>query len=180
MRSAGLALLAIGFLAGALVAVLDKDAIDWAQFVPCLVVAAIGVTLIQLAARKEATSSERVATGVRTVEESLARIVEKVGKLDDEKESTDVYELPNLIDSQVTADVGIFADGRESVSHAYGVQAYADLMSEFAAGERYLNRVWSAAAEGYIDEAHTYLERARGRFADAHEKLQGLGKKRAA
>ena len=47
-------------------------------------------------------------------------------------------------------------------------------MSEFAAGERYLNRVWSASTDGYIDEAHTYLDKARDQFAHANETLQAL------
>ena len=44
-------------------------------------------------------------------------------------------------------------------------------MSAFAAGERYLNRVWSASADGYVDEAREYIERAREQFVDAKNRL---------
>ena len=45
-------------------------------------------------------------------------------------------------------------------------------MSSFAAGERYLNRVWSASADGYIDEVNTYIEKAREQFVDSLNKIQ--------
>lgn len=44
-------------------------------------------------------------------------------------------------------------------------------MSDFAAGERYLNRVWSASADGYGQEARCYLQRAAARFHAARERL---------
>ena len=44
-------------------------------------------------------------------------------------------------------------------------------MSDFAAGERYLNRVWSASADGYADEAMDYIDRARQQFEEARAKL---------
>jgi hypothetical protein len=47
-------------------------------------------------------------------------------------------------------------------------------MSHYAAGERYLNRVWSAAADGYIDESHTYIGRAQTQFEEANERLKAL------
>ena len=68
-----------------------------------------------------------------------------------------------------------FVESRQSIAHSYGLQAYAEVMNEFAAGERYLNRVWSASTDGYIDEAHTYLEKARRQFGLALERFEGLG-----
>ena len=57
---------------------------------------------------------------------------------------------------------------------AFGLQGYADVMSELAAGERYVNRVWSASTDGYIDEVLTFLERAREQFHSARERLTVL------
>ena len=39
-------------------------------------------------------------------------------------------------------------------------------MNRFAAGERYLNRVWSASTDGYIEEAHRYIEKAARQFEE--------------
>ena len=38
-------------------------------------------------------------------------------------------------------------------------------------GERYINRVWSASADGYDEEAAAYLHKAEKRFAEAQEQL---------
>ena len=57
--------------------------------------------------------------------------------------------------------------------HLFGLQVYADVMSAFAAGERYVNRVWSASADGYRHEAITYLHKAATQFRDANRQLAG-------
>ncbi len=63
-----------------------------------------------------------------------------------------------------------FADARESMVHLFGLQTYADIMSDFATGERYINRVWSASADGYDSEADDYLKKAALQFDAAKEK----------
>jgi len=47
-------------------------------------------------------------------------------------------------------------------------------MSCFAAGERYLNRVWSASADGYVDEVNTYLDKAQSQFVESLQKVKNL------
>jgi hypothetical protein len=58
-------------------------------------------------------------------------------------------------------------NARESMKNLFGLQAYADAMGAFAAGERYINRVWSASTDGYVDEAHNYLDRSTQQFREA-------------
>ena len=53
---------------------------------------------------------------------------------------------------------------------------YARVMNPFSAGERYLNRVWSASTDGYIDDAHRHMAKARDQFTealDAYRELRG-------
>jgi hypothetical protein len=47
-------------------------------------------------------------------------------------------------------------------------------MSHFAAGERYLNRVWSASADGYVDEVNAYMVKAEEQFSEAFDQLKKL------
>ena len=49
------------------------------------------------------------------------------------------------------------------------LKAYAEVMNRFAAGERSINRVWSASTDGYIEETSDYLEKAAAHFEDALE-----------
>ncbi len=75
------------------------------------------------------------------------------------------------IDELFTEDLDIFVEARQSIAHIYGLSAYGDVMSSFVAGERYLNRVWSASADGYIDEVNTYIEKACEQFTECLDKI---------
>jgi len=63
--------------------------------------------------------------------------------------------------------------------HVFGMQNYADVMSNFAAGERYINRVWSASTDGYVDEVRMYLDRANQQFRDARQHFEELASRQA-
>ncbi len=174
MRAIGLLLIWGGFLAAAYFSVLDTETISWTLVGPCLIVGLIGVVLVQLDARSQRTSTDAVQADLGKLEGSLDRIVEKAARLDTAKESLDVYEVRHKIDDLFMEDLDIFVQARESIGHAHGLQAYADVMSHFATGERYLNRCWSASTDGYIEEVHTYIGRAREQFQEALELLRGL------
>jgi hypothetical protein len=174
MRSIGLLLIWGGFLAGAYFSVLDTEAVPWHLVGPCLVVGLIGVVLVQLDARSKRSATDEVQANLGKLEGSLDRIVEKAARLDTAKESLDVYEVRHKIDDMFMEDLDIFVQARESIGHAHGLQAYADVMSHFATGERYLHRSWSASTDGYIDEVHKYISRAREQFQQALELLRAL------
>ena len=176
MQKLGLLFIFIGVVGGSLVAVLDKDTINWGWFVPLLVMGAIGVALVQIALRREATDTTRTAADFEALHASLGAIVDNLGTLDQDKTNIDVYDLPDRIDAGFRNDIVTFVEARMSIAHVHGMQAYADVMSHFAAGERYLNRVWSCAADGYIDEAHEYVGRSRAQFSEARHKLESFSR----
>ncbi len=80
--------------------------------------------------------------------------------------------LPDIIDGQFEEPIAKFVEAREAIAHRYGVDAHPAVMSEFATAERYLNRVWSCAAEGYVDEVGDYLRNSRDRFVAAQGALE--------
>jgi hypothetical protein len=87
--------------------------------------------------------------------------------------------LRDWIDDKLRNDLQRFADARESMVHLFGLQVYADIMSSFAAGERYINRVWSASADGYDVEAARYLEKAAKQFAGTQQQLSAASSQTA-
>ena len=160
MKGLGFLLLAAGFLAGAYSTALDIESTNWTMFVPAAIAAIIGVLMIKTRSQRCATS-ESVLTANRTeLTESLGNIVSNLDELISAGTSVATEELRNEIDRRLRDDLRRFADARQSLVHLYSLQTYAEIMSEFAAGERYVNRVWSASADGYGDEARTYLRRA--------------------
>ncbi|MBN2183479.1 MAG: hypothetical protein JW715_16325 [Sedimentisphaerales bacterium] len=150
----------------------EKSAVKWLWYIPALLLGAAGVALIRTDEARRSKTEHHVTAGIEVVDSSLQKIVANINKLNSEKDSIDTYDMRHRIDELFTDDLEKFVDARESIGHRYGLAAYGEVMSSFAAGERYLNRVWSASADGYIDEVNTYIEKASEQFADCLTKLQ--------
>lgn len=174
MKKAGYLMIVIGFIAGALLSVVDELEVQWGFFICALIVGAIGVVLVQSGKRQHTKSEEKLTSNIQNIQASLSRIAENMTQLNAAKDSIDTYDMRGRIDELFSDDLAIFVQARESISHLYGLQAYADIMSYFASGERYLNRIWSASADGYIDEVNIYLDKAQQQFADALVKVRRL------
>lgn len=172
MKSVGYLLLIAGFLGGAFATALDVRDTQWLLFWSAAIVAALGVMLLKRGARSAARSEVVLTANRATLRESLDIVVAGIESLQAKEQSDS--RLRTAIDD-LQPDLQRFADARESLVHLAGMQAYADIMSEFAAGERYLNRVWSASADGYTGEATDYLERAARQFRKARDAFAAAG-----
>jgi hypothetical protein len=170
MKRIGFVLLAVGFLAGAYATALDVQDVNWQIFAVAAIGAIAGLILVKRAASAHARSDEVLELNRGELRESIANVVRDLGDIVADKKSRGAA-LRDAIDLQLRNDLRRFADARGSMVHLFGLQTYADIMSSFAAGERYINRVWSASADGYEEEAETYLEKAAAQFADARDQL---------
>jgi hypothetical protein len=172
MNYTGFLLLIAGFLAGAYSTALDTETTNWTMFVPAALIAIVGVIILKRQASGEAKSEQVLTANKAELTDSLSNIVRNLEELINGGESIAVERLPSEVDARLRDDLRRFADARESMVHLFNLQTYADIMSEFAAGERYVNRVWSAAADGYNHEARTYLGKAMARFNGASTQLR--------
>ena len=135
----------------------------------------MGVALARVAVRGEAQHDDKLSTDVESLLTSIERIVDNIRRLDTEKAEMNPYDAHGRIDALFLEDLNTFVEARRSIGHVHGLQAFADVMNEFAAGELYLNRVWSASVDGYVDEVQEYIGRAREQFEKTRDKLQALG-----
>jgi len=174
MSRLGSVLVALGFLSAAYMASLDPLQVHWPVFLPPVLAGFLGVYLRRRAAMQHAQSDHVLASNRANIEQSLARIVAGLEQLDAGKQELPPHLARFEIDRRFRGDLTAFADARDSLSHMYGLQAYADIMSAFAAGERYLNRVWSASADGYVDEVREYIGRALSMFREAQATLDDI------
>lgn len=174
MKWVGFLTVTVGFIAAALAAVVDEGAVRWLWYIPALGLGAAGVATIRIDDVRQSKTEHHVAFRIETVESSLEKITTNINKLNAEKHSIHTYDMRHRIDELFLEDLEMFVDARDSIAHRYGLSAYADVMSSFAAGERYLNRVWSASADGYIDEVNAYLEKAREQFIESLDKIHRL------
>ena len=175
MKNIAYLLLIAGFLGGAYVTALDIEEVDWLMFGIAAVAAIAGVILAKRADKAAATSGEVLENNRNELNESLDNVVRDLKDRMTASPDAGGTELRDWIDDKLRPDLRRFVEARESMVHLYGMQTYADIMSEFAAGERYINRVWSTTADGYDEEAWVYLERAAEQFEDAQKQLAAVG-----
>lgn len=171
MKKVGYLMLIAGFLTGAYATALDVESTLWALFVPASVIALAGVMMLKKQARGDARSAEVLSANRTELTESLQNIVASLDDIIGAGASIPVGEIRHHIDDRLRDDLRRFVEARESLVHLFSLQTYADIMSEFAAGERYVNRVWSASTDGYEDEARNYLEKAAAQFREAGRQL---------
>ncbi len=174
MKLLGFLLVTVGFIGAALAAVVDREAIEWLWYVPALAAGIAGVAMIRVDMARHSKTEHHVAANIETVETSLANVAANIKTLNADKHSINTYDVRHKIDELFVDDLEKFVDARESIAHRYGLIAYGEVMTDFAAAERYLNRVWSASADGYIDEVNEYLEKASDQFAACLDRTNKL------
>jgi membrane protein implicated in regulation of membrane protease activity len=170
MKGFGYFLLCAGFIASAYATALDVEHVKWSLFGVSALAAIVGVFLLKRHARALAQSDEVLENNRAELRGSIDNVVKDLQEIVSNGGLRGA-ELRTRIDEKLRPDLTRFADARESMVHLFGMQVYADIMSHFAAGERYINRVWSSSADGYDAEAETYLQKAAEQFADARRQL---------
>ncbi len=174
MKIIALLLVFGAFLAGAFVSVLDPREVNWSWLVPALLVGIVGLWLSRKVHHEEAHAGDKLAGNMDLLGKSLDNILARLELINSNLDELPTYEARFEIDRLFREELNNFANARESMVHVFGMQNYADVMSNFAAGERYINRVWSASTDGYVDEVNLYLGRALEQFREAHQHFHEL------
>ncbi|MBX3743885.1 MAG: hypothetical protein KF833_01120 [Verrucomicrobiae bacterium] len=172
----GYGLLTAGVVLAALLAVqTEEDRVVWGLFIPALGLAVAGVGLVRRARSQVLGDVAAGERDTRVLEESIGRINGHLREINARVASGDGPEtLHEWIDRTVRDDLSRFAEARRALIGRYGLPAYAEVMNRFAAGERYLNRVWSASVDGYDGEARRYLDQAREQMEEVGRLLEVL------
>ncbi|MFC4346355.1 hypothetical protein ACFO5Q_00670 [Kordiimonas lipolytica] len=171
MKTVAYLLVMLSFLAGAFLTSLDKLTLDWITFIPVMLVGVVGVVMLKRAEAAEAKCSEKLEHHRGELKGALENILKNLEELHGRKDKVPTYDMRFEIDRLFRDDLTRFADARDSMKHIFGLQAYADIMSSFAAGERYINRVWSASTDGYVDEVLMYVDKSLNQFRHAMEEF---------
>ena len=177
-RIAGHLFLWVGFLAGALVTVLSTEVkhdpwatINWISYALSLAVAIVGVILLRLTARHEATQEGAIGGKVEELAVLLHRIRENVAAIAADWSPEKVYEVHPRIDEKIAEDLAEFADRRTAIVRSFGLRTFGRIMTDFARAERQLNRCWCASADGYADEVTRCLLQAQSHLDQAATQL---------
>jgi hypothetical protein len=176
MKKLGYLLVFIGFVAASLVSVTDVLQVNWIHFIIFLIISIIGIFLIRRTEKKETLHEETLSRNMKAIEESLVRIVDDVKLIRSEIDLNRPQEVRKRIDKKLPDHLETFIESRKTIGHVHGLQAYGHVMNYFATAERYLNRVWSASTDGYIDEVTEYMEKSERQFEEALTALRELGR----
>ncbi len=172
MKRIGLGLITLSFLVGAYLASLDPETLDWILYFPVLLVGVVGAVMVRIAHRNRHGSEETIRANTAVLRESLDAALRAVESI--QADPPGVYAVSRAIDDRVIDHLNRFVSVRDAMKSAYGLNGFASVMGPYAGGERYLNRVWSASADGYVDEVTEYLGRALEQFRIARQVLEDL------
>ena len=132
----------------------------------------VGIVFLRQAKQQDDSDDEQTEAEYSVIQSSLARISTGVNTLCESTQTSPGHVL-NFIDNEIVEAFADFAEARQSLIKRFGIAVYADVMTEFASAERYVNRTWSAAADGYIDEVNASIQRANQHLTKARELLNG-------
>lgn len=170
----GQCLLWIGFLGAALTAVLRLEdqsnpwsTISWPFYLVWMLVGWAGVAVLRWQRVQLNRSAADSWVGLESVLDKLKLCSTEIDKqLVSQLDDLTCEQVLERIDSQLAPLMNDFAEDSKAIAQRLGSAAFSQIMSEFASGERYLNRAWSAAADGYVDEV-TRSVRIAGEFLRA-------------
>ncbi len=172
MKNLAYLLICAGFLFGSYVAVESVEGVPVTPFAIALAVGAIGIGLLRATQHQESRDENRVASNLDSLSTALDELVNESETLEGECEGMDVGDIRQVIDQRFPKHLDSFVQARQSLAVRHGLQAYADVMNPFAAGERYINRAWSASTDGYRGEAQTHITKALQQFQEARTALR--------
>lgn len=175
-QALGHVLLWAGFLAAAFCSVLRTEqeakwqTIPWTGYLVSLAIGFAGVILVRRAKKSHASDEAKTDAEYSTVRRSLDTLVAEVDQLNANRDRSPT-EVLHWIDDRCMEPFSEFAEARQALVKRFGMKVYADVMTEFASAERLVNRTWSAAADGYVDEVATSLQLAGRHLMRAKELL---------
>ena len=153
--------------------------IPWPWFAGSVAVCVVGIVLIRIGNQdgpvdiqdqgKASASIDQLKSALEQAAAATAGVRKSLAKLPPSRITAE-------IDDQIADHLRTFADGRDEITRHYGLEAFADVMTQFASGERAINRAWSASADGYFDEADECLERGEQMLQEALVHLNGFAK----
>ncbi|WP_311944463.1 hypothetical protein [Halomonas piscis] len=180
MKNAAFTLVILAFLGGAYLTSLDENDVNWLFFIPLMIIGFVSAFLYIRESNRAAFHSDTLQNNREIMSTSLDNIVTRLDALEGRKDRVPTYDMRFEIDRLFRDDLMQFADARNSMKHLFGIQRFADIMSSFAAGERYINRIWSASTDGYVDEVLLYVSKANAQFKHAQELFDSAQKQASA
>jgi hypothetical protein len=136
------------------------------------VVCVIGLTLWWKVVLEERRAARTAAGGDESAADTnpvtiIQQLQQSLNSILDDLDSLAESDLQLRIDTTIDNHVTPLAESRHRIIDRFGMSHGAEILVATAYGERMLNRVWSAAADGYLEEARSSFREASSAFDEA-------------
>lgn len=152
--------------------------VPWAWYIVSMLIGVVGVVLLRSTSKSAEQETGRVDDEYSTIKSTLESLNYNVSALKKNLEKMKPAEVVHYIDDNCAETFSDFADARNALIQRFGLQAYAEVMTQFASAERFVNRSWSAAADGYMSEVADCVARAEAHLKKADELVLGYEKEK--
>jgi hypothetical protein len=135
-------------------------------------VGVIGVVCLRVTSKSASRDFTRVEAEFTVIQTSLQELHAAVDHLVTHLDSIRPRQVVEAIDARCAEPFADFADARNALIQRFGLQTFADVMTDFSSAERFINRAWSAAADGYMQEVRSCVQIAQHHLQQASACLQ--------
>lgn len=160
----------------------NPDAEDWQSiwqihtpmFLFYIMMIIVGVLFKRIKANPLLDYNPETSNETAAILEHLSQAHTRLKELNTKVKPLSTNEIYQSIGTIIEETIEPFVSGREQIIELYGMAKYALVYTPFAQAERYLNRSWSAAVDGYKDESVEYLSRSLPLLQETHDILKRL------
>lgn len=145
----------------------DWSQIPWLWYGLSAMVCFGGVVMIQVNKKSSVETENKKLASLDELKGKLMASIKATGAIHKAIETLPPSKIVERIDSELSPLLHEFAENRDRLTAEFDLSVFADVMTNFAAGERAVNRAWSAAADGYLDEVSDCLTRATDMLSSA-------------
>ena len=134
----------------------------------------LGIIVNRWHSSNQSKTNSSKHSSLANIRQKLQSIIADLGKIKDQRSSIELKELPAQIENIQENAIFEIVESREAIIATLGYGPYGTIMSDFATGERFIARSWSAGVDGYEDEAFDYIEKSIPFFESAEKNLADL------
>jgi len=134
----------------------------------------LGIIVNRWLSSNQAKTQSAKQSSLAKIQQKMQTIIADLGNIKNKRGTIELHELPAQIENIQENAIFEIVESREAIIATLGYGPYGTIMSDFATGERFIARSWSAGVDGYEDEAFDYVEKSIPFFENAAKNLADL------
>jgi hypothetical protein len=134
---------------------------SYGMFGAAMVLVVAGGLTVRRATRSSTAGTEHLAAAVGDLQLKVQSIAQRVGEIDEAKDSLSSEEFCSQVDDLLTGEYFELGARNEEYQSMLGFSKYSKVWSGIAVCERLLARAWSIATDGHFDEAKAEMPLAK-------------------